>query len=68
MASVHDIDPTEATKIADAIKAAVKTNPGFAPAHAAAAAASTVDHSGGSREGNSKPTDLAGVVTAKYRA
>lgn len=70
MDSVKELDPAGkdfATKVAEAIKEAVKNNPGFAPAQVAPKPnSSTVDHSGGSGEGNAKPTDLSGAVAARY--
>lgn len=70
MDSVKTLDPASkdfATSVAKAIKDAVTSNPGFAPAQEAAKPRSnTVDHSGGSGEGNAKPTDLGGTVAARY--
>lgn len=70
MDSVKNLDPAAddfKSKVADAIKEAVKTNTGLAAAQAAPPQKdSTVDHSGGSGEGKSKPTDLSGAVAARY--
>lgn len=51
LATVKNIDPTDAAAIAAAVKVAVDTNPAFKLAQAPAAGASTVDHAGGSGEG-----------------
>lgn len=69
LASVADLDPTAADfgdKVGEAIKAAVAANPKLGTT-APVAGASTVQHAGGSGEGNAKPTNLEDAIAAKLR-
>jgi len=67
LAKVATLDPTAedfTTKVIAAAQAAVTENPTLKAAPVAAA--SSVDHTGGTGEGSKKPTTLAGAVEAHY--
>jgi hypothetical protein len=66
LAKIAELDPTKTADIEKAITAAVKDNPKLKTVQAAGA--SGANFTGGSGEGASKPTTIAGSVAAHYGA